>query len=161
MATLHKSVAMKKESAMQPAGKQLKPGRPVAKPDLKIMEEVLFWISSGNTLRSYCRQEGKPAYSTIYNWLNKDEELTERFARAREMGADWIADEILEIVDEKPRMIGDDQQRIDPAFIQQQRVRSEIRLKLLAKWFPQKWSDKTNVDHSGGVSVTVTTGVPQ
>ena len=77
------------------------------------------------------------------------------------MGADWIADEILEIVDEKPRMIGDDQQRIDPAFIQQQRVRSEIRLKLLAKRFPQKWSDKTNVDHSGGVSVTVTTGVPQ
>ena len=106
---------------MQPAGKQSKPGRPVAKPDPEIMEEVLYWISSGNTLRSYCRQKGKPAYSTIYNWLNKDEELTERFARAREMGADWIADEILEIVDEKPRMIGDDQQRIDPAFIQQLR----------------------------------------
>jgi len=150
---------------MQPAGKQLKPGRPVAKPNPEIMEEVLFWISSGNTLRSYCRQEGKPAYSTIYNWLNKDtdegKDYLERFTRAREMGADWIADEILEIVDEKPRMIGDDQQRIDPAFIQQQRVRSEIRLKLLAKWHPQKWSEKTNVDHSGGVSVTVTTGVPQ
>ena len=152
---------MKKESAMQPAGKQLKPGRPVAKANPEIMEEVLFWISSGNTLRSYCRQEGKPAYSTIYNWLNKDEDLNARFTRAREMGADWIADSILEMVDEKPVQTGGDNPRIDPAHVQWTKNRAEIRLKLLAKWFPQKWSDKTNVDHSGGVSVTVTTGVPQ
>ena len=36
-----------------------------------IVEEVLLWVASGGTLRSYCRQEGKPAYTTIYNWMNR------------------------------------------------------------------------------------------
>ena len=140
-------------------------GRPIEKPDPVIVEEVLLWVSEGNTLRSYCRQKNKPAYTTIYNWMNKNtdesKEFLERFARAREWGADCIADEILEIVDEMPRMIGEDQQRIDPSFIQEKRVRAEIRLKLLAKWHPQKWSDRTNLEHSGGISLTVNTGVPQ
>ena len=140
-------------------------GRPIEKPDPLIVEEVLLWVSEGNTLRSYCRQKDKPAYTTIYNWMNKNteesKEFLERFARAREWGADCIADEILEIVDEMPRMIGEDQQRIDPSFIQEKRVRAEIRLKLLAKWHPQKWSDRTNLEHSGGISLTVNTGVPQ
>ena len=64
-------------------------------------------------------------------------------------------------IKEMPRMIGEDQQRIDPSFIQEKRVRAEIRLKLLAKWHPQKWSDRTNLEHSGGISLTVNTGVPQ
>ena len=152
---------MKKESAMQPAGKQLKPGRPVAKPNPEIMEEVLFWISSGNTLRSYCRQEGKPAYSTIYNWLNKDEELNARFTRAREMGADWIADSILEMVDETPVQTGGDNPRIDPAHVQWTKTRAEIRLKLLAKWFPQEYGDKVGIDAKGDINLTISTGVPQ
>ena len=47
---------MKKEFPIQLDTKQSKLGRPVAKPDPVIMEEVLFWISSGNTLRAYFRQ---------------------------------------------------------------------------------------------------------
>ena len=91
---------------------QLIDGKPFTKPRLSkgklnqvIVEEVLLWVASGGTLRSYCRQEGKPAYTTIYNWMNrKDNEeskdFLERFSKAREMGADYIADEILEMVDE-------------------------------------------------------------
>ena len=154
------------EGKLEIVGKQsTKLGRPTEKPNPVIVEEVLLWVSEGNTLRSYCRQKGKPAYTTIYNWMNKNtdesKDFLERFARAREWGADCIADEILEIVDEMPRMIGEDQQRIDPSFIQEKRVRAEIRLKLLAKWHPQKWSDRTNLEHSGGISLTVNTGVPQ
>ena len=154
------------EGKLEIVGKQsTKLGRPIEKPDPVIVEEVLLWVSEGNTLRSYCRQKNKPAYTTIYNWMNKNtdesKDFLERFARAREWGADCIADEILEIVDEMPRMIGEDQQRIDPSFIQEKRVRAEIRLKLLAKWHPQKWSDRTNLEHSGGISLTVNTGVPQ
>ena len=156
----------KSEGKLEIVGKQsTKLGRPTEKPNPVIVEEVLLWVSEGNTLRSYCRQKGKPAYTTIYNWMNKNtdesKDFLERFARAREWGADCIADEILEIVDEMPRMIGEDQQRIDPSFIQEKRVRAEIRLKLLAKWHPQKWSDRTNLEHSGGISLTVNTGVPQ
>ena len=56
---------MKKELAIQLNGKLLKTtGRPKinlkASPTKEIIEEVLFWISSGETLRSYCRQKNKP-----------------------------------------------------------------------------------------------------
>ena len=163
---MEKSAVTRSVAKLPIDGKQsTKLGRPTEKPNPVIVEEVLLWVSEGNTLRSYCRQKGKPAYTTIYNWMNKNtdesKDFLERFARAREWGADCIADEILEIVDEMPRMIGEDQQRIDPSFIQEKRVRAEIRLKLLAKWHPQKWSDRTNLEHSGGISLTVNTGVPQ
>ena len=148
-------------------------GKPFTKPRLTkgklnqvIVEEVLLWVASGGTLRSYCRQEGKPAYTTIYNWMNrKDNEQSkdflERFQRSREMGADYIADEILEMVDEPPRLIGEDDPRIDPSWVNLTRLRCDLRLRLLSKWHPQKWSDKTNLEHSGGISLTVSTGVPQ
>ena len=66
---LQKSVNTKSEGKLQTVGKQsTKLGRPIENPDPLIIEEVLFWISSGNTLRAYCRQKGKPAFTTIYNW---------------------------------------------------------------------------------------------
>ena len=66
---------MKKELAIQLNGKLLKTtGRPKinlkASPTKEIIEEVLFWISSGETLRSYCRQKNKPCYATFYSWMN-------------------------------------------------------------------------------------------
>jgi len=163
---VQKSLSIKSAGKQEIDGKPFtKRGRPLGKIDLDIVEEVLLWVAEGGTLRSYCRQDNKPAFTTIYKWMNKntDESIDfrERFARARESGADCIADSIMEIIDEEPRMIGEDQQRIDPAHIQEKRVRAELRLKLLAKWHPQKWGDKTNLEHSGGVSLTVNTGVPE
>ena len=152
---------MKKESPIQLATKQSKLGRPVAKPDPVIMEEVLFWISSGNTLRSYCRQKGKPAFTTIYNWLNKDKEFNERFVRAREVGSDMIADSIMEIMNERPEMIEGDNPRIDPAWVALQKAKSDVALKLLSKWFPQRYGDRVGVEAKGDINLTISTGVPQ
>lgn len=164
---MQKSLKVREDARLQTVGKQsTKLGRPIGKLDPAIVEEVLLWVASGGTLRSYCRQEGKPAYTTIYNWMNKKDseeskDFLERFGKSREMGADFIADEILEMVDETPRMIGEDEQRIDPSWVNLTRLRCDLRLRLLAKWHPQKWSDKTNLEHSGGISLTVSTGVPQ
>ena len=148
-------------------------GKPFSKPrltkgklDQRIVEEVLLWVASGGTLRSYCRQENKPAYTTIYNWMNKNDnkesqDFLERFSKAREMGADYIADEILEMVDEPPRLIGEDDPRIDPSWVNLTRLRCDLRLRLLAKWYQQKWSERKQIEHSGGVQITVSTGVPE
>ena len=130
---------MKEEQITQIVSKQSKLGRPTSIPDSKIVEEVLFWISSGNTLRSYCRQDNKPAFTTIYNWLNKDKEFNERFVRAREVGSDMIADSIMEIMSETPEMIGGDNPRIDPGWVALQKAKSDVALKLLSKWFPSRY----------------------
>ena len=152
---------MKEEQITQIVSKQSKLGRPIAKPDPVIIEEVLFWISSGNTLRSYCRQKGKPAFTTIYNWLNKDKEFIERFTRAREVGSDMIADSIMEIMSETPEMIGGDNPRIDPGWVALQKAKSDVALKLLSKWFPSRYGDRVDVAAKGDINLTISTGIPQ
>ena len=145
-------------------------GRPFTKPrltkgklDQVIVEEVLLWVASGGTLRSYCRQKNKPNWRTIYNWLEKDDgDFIARFAHARDMGADAIAEECLEIIDSPPPLCGSEgNTRLDPAAVQMQKNRVEARLKLLAKWNPKKYGEKVGVEAGGNINLTITTGVPQ
>ena len=161
---------MKKELAIQLNGKLLKTtGRPKinlkASPTKEINEEVLFWISSGETLRSYCRQKNKPCYATIYSWMNiennKDsEEFSKRVVHARERGAEMIGESILESLNEPPRMIGEDEQRIDPSWVQLKKVKADITLRLLSKW-SSRYSDKVIGIDKADINVQVITGVPQ
>ena len=141
--------------------KMNKGGRPPEAVDPEIIEEICAWVADGKTLRSFCRQEGKPAWRTVYNWLTKDDEFQARFAHAREIGQDAIAEDTLEIIDEFPMSTGGDSPRLDSTHVQYNKNRVEQRMKLLAKWNPKKYGDRVGIDHQGGVSLQVVTGVPQ
>ena len=161
---LQKSVNTKSGGKLQIVGKQsTKLGRPTEKPDPLIVNEIIDWIAHGNTLRSYCRLKNKPNLRTIYNWLEKDQDdFLARFAHARDMGADAIAEECLEIIDAPPPLCGSEgNTRLDPAAVQMQKNRVEARLKLLAKWNPKKYGEKVGVEAKGDISLTISTGVPQ
>ena len=160
-----KSAATKDARKPQNAGKksQTKPefNTEEIKRKIEILEEVFEWVAAGKTLREYCRQDGKPSYPTIYRWMNENEEALKRFARAREDGADAIAEEALAILDTKPeRAVGQHGTTVDSGHVTWLRNRAEGRLKLLAKWFPQRYGDKQTVQHEGGVTLNVVTGVP-
>ncbi|MGI9141990.1 MAG: hypothetical protein ACR2IJ_02260, partial [Fluviibacter sp.] len=62
------------------------------------------------------------------------------FSRARELGTDAIAEDAIAILDQIPERI--DGGRMDSAFVQWQKNRVEMRLKLLAKWNPRKYGDR-------------------
>jgi hypothetical protein len=127
---------MKKESAIQLNGKQLKTtGRPPSKPNQVIVEEICDWIAHGKTLRSYCRLKGKPSWRTIYNWLDKDSEFSSRFTQVRMMGADAIAEEALELIDTPPVLTGsEDSPKLDNAHVNWMRNRADLRLKFVLNW---------------------------
>ncbi len=125
-------------------------GRPAEPVPTDKMDEILEWISSGQTLRDYCRIEGNPAWRTVYDWLEKDKEFAARFARARELGEDAIAAEIMEIIDTEPEKAtssGKDSysEHRDSAHVAWLKNRAEMRLKLLAKWNPKRWGDRTTL----------------
>jgi len=126
-------------------------GRPESGPPPEMMDEIIDWISAGKTLRSFCQQPGKPTFKTVYYWQEKDTEFFTRFMAARDVGHDMIAEETLEIADERPESIVDNNgvSRIDSGFVQWQKTRIEQRLRLLGKWNPRKYGDKTI--HSGDV----------
>ena len=127
----------------------------------ELIDDLCEWLAEGQTMRAWCRQPGHPLFSTIYARCADDPAVEVRIARARKLGFDAIADEAMAIADEGPRLIesefGD---RLDPGGVAHQKLRIETRLKLLAKWDPRRYGDRLGLDATGGVSLTVVTGVP-
>lgn len=127
----------------------------------ELMQEIYRRLSDGEPLRQICRGEGMPDPSTIWDWAKKDADISQAIARARELGEDAIADECMEIADDATNdwML----QRNGPALINKDNVlrsklRIETRLKLLAKWNPKKYGDRTALEHTGpgGTELVVT-----
>ena len=102
----------------------------------KLADIIIEDLTSGKPLRQICREQsvGK---SAVYDWLDDDAELFGRFARARERGGHEIADQCLEIADDRED---------DPAS---RRVRVETRLKLLAKWNPNQYGEQSKLALTG------------
>jgi len=145
-------------------GKQsMKLGRPVSLPDPETVEKVLEHVANGGTLRAFCREKNNPSYSTVYRWLDKSEDFMKRFVYvSRFLGARAIAEEALALVDTIPPVIGDgDNARMDNAHVNWMRSRADLRLKLLAKWYPQEYGEKVGIDARGDINLTISTGIPQ
>lgn len=116
-----------------------KRGRPKTKPPKAQVDAICHWISEGGTLRSYCRQPNTPFFTTVYGWLDKDPDFAVRFARARDIGHDSIAQECFDIADETPPL--DHTGRTDSGFVSWQKNRIWTRTQLLAKWDRKKYGD--------------------
>ena len=131
-----------------------KPGRPKGTVQFRMedyADEIIEWISAGKMLREYCRQPAKPSWDTVYNWAKANEEFNQRFARAREDGQDVMSEECAALADTPPE---------GPQDVAWRKLQIETRLKLLAKWNPRKYGDRQQVDHGGGMQITLLTGVP-
>ena len=98
-----------------------------------------------------------PHYSTIYDWILKDADFAQRFARAREIGEDIIAQDCLAIADDGSNdwmetQHGEDAEsswKLNGEHVQRSKLRVDTRLKLLAKWNPKKYGDKVDLNHGG------------
>jgi hypothetical protein len=102
-------------------------------PDLaNIIVEGLY---NGIPLRQLCR-ENSISKSAVYRWFDEDDELKGRIAHAREHGYHEIADQCVEIADKTA---------VDAVDVAGRKLQIETRLKLLAKWSPKNYGDKTLV----------------
>lgn len=96
-----------------------------------------------------------PAWRTVYDWINADEEFAARIARARELGQDAIAEDILQIADTP--LLGEETEESDDGRIKTKRgdmlghrkLQIETRLKLLAKWNPKKYGERLQSEVTG------------
>lgn len=136
-----------------------KTGRP-SKYSPEIAKQICEQLSDGIPLREICRQEGFPAWQTIYDWMYRDDALGEEgvglsraIAHARDVGYDAIAEDCLRIADnpatsEKITLTEDPKTgNISKSIIQfddvnARKLQVETRLKLLAKFNPKKYGDR-------------------
>jgi hypothetical protein len=111
----------------------------------QIKIDLVAWLAQGKTLREFCRQKGMPHNTVLYDWEQEDAEFAQRIAHARETGHDAIADECAALADTEPLAVFDEagNKRYDPGSIAWRKNQIETRLKLLAKWNPRKYGDKT------------------
>ena len=122
----------------------------------ELLDEIVERISNGETLRAICREEGKPSWVNVYQWMREDENFALRIARARELGADAIAEEIIYIIDDCTDdvifLAADDangagaKPAIKHSAIKRASLRAEMRLKLLAKWQPKKYGNSVDIN---------------
>lgn len=73
-------------------------GRPTVR-TLAIELEILGRLEEGESLLAICRDEHLPNRSTWRDWLDKDPDLYRQYARAREVQADVLLDDIADIED--------------------------------------------------------------
>ena len=109
-----------------------KAGRPTSYSQ-DIADKICILLGEGKTLRSICAMEGMPCLTTIWNWEQRYPEFLKLSTRAREDGANVLAEECLEIADDPV---------LDP---QDKRVRIDTRLRLIGKWNAKRYGDR--VEH--------------
>jgi hypothetical protein len=141
--------AIPKQPEQQQTAAKPKIGRP-SKYTPEIAQKMCEMLAEGIPLRQICRQEGFPEWRTVYDWMYKDDALGERgtglsaaIAKAREIGQDAIAEQLwVDMLQEPERILSEGGGRIDPGFVQWQKAKAEIGLKLLAKWNPKRYGDR-------------------
>ena len=98
----------------------------------EVAAEICERMAAGESLRSICRSEDMPKESTVRLWaLDNREGFYPQYARAMETRMEGLADEILEIADDKSG---------DPA---RDRLRLDSRKWLMSKVAPKRWGDRT------------------
>lgn len=122
-----------------------KMGRP-SKYSPELAAEICQRLSEGEPLRQICRDDHMPAWQKIYEWMQKDLELSGAIARAREVGQDAIAEQIwIDMQLEPERILSEGGGRIDSGYVQLIKARADIGLKLLAKWNPKRYGDRVEL----------------
>jgi hypothetical protein len=105
--------------------------------------------NEGLPISRILNQENMPSYSTFYIWLNDDETKSKRYARATEVRAEKIFDEILDISDSQEGDVyidKDGKECINHNIINRARLRVDARKWILSKMNPKKFSDKSQQD---------------
>ena len=126
-----------------------------------IIAKVLEGLAKGTPLTVICREDGMPDDDTIRVWRDNDPDLDKAIARARDTGFDAIAQDAMNIVDEKPSMIittseTGSSERIDPGHVAWAKNRAWTRLQLLAKWDPKRYGEMIKHAGSDGGALKIT-----
>jgi hypothetical protein len=115
-----------------------------------LADTICARLSQGESLRSIVKDDDMPSQRVVYLWLQEKPDFLQQYTRAREEQADTLADEIVDIADERPEI----NELIDkktgevlsidlsPAYIAWQKNRIEARKWTAMKLRPKKYGDK-------------------
>jgi len=120
----------------------------------KIFPLILSEIEEGASLRSVLNKQDMPNRNTFFEWLNKDENLANQYARATDIRTEIKFESIEQDYLEEPQrdaLTG----KIDSGWVQLQRLKIDAKKWELSKLKPKKYGDKIQTEHSGEITTNV------
>lgn len=130
----------------------------MARPINPYKEEIFEGICDGlakssNGLHYFCNEFGISPF-TFYEWIKNDKELSNKYAYARDVQAEYLADQIIKLADDKTGDLVDSEfgQQGNAANVQRSRLQVEARKWIAAKLKPKKYGDKVEVEQNVNVN---------
>lgn len=132
----------------KPAGTPRKVGPPglpglAAYPRAVTITRICDVMALGFPLSAVLQMPGMPTVDLVMKWQRKDPAIRQAIAEAREMGADAMAEECLQIADEAT-----------PVSVQVAKLRIGTRLRLAGAWAPGTYG-RPEQQTSPPVTVTI------
>lgn len=116
-------------------------GRP-SKISEKLTDEICDRISEGESLRDICAGKAMPNKSTVLRWMHVDDDFATKYARARELQADTIFEQMQDVADDG-----------NPEDVQRAKLRVSTMQWRASKLAPKRYGDKVGVEHTGEISL--------
>ena len=109
--------------------------------DRQKFEYAISEMSNGKALTVICKDPDMPDYATFQKWLLRDPDLFREYARARQLQADYYADETVEIADTDPN-------------VARARNRMDARRWHASKLNPRKYGERINQELMASITTT-------
>lgn len=103
----------------------------------EIANKICDLFAMGYSMRQVCLEDGMPVPSTIYLWLSKYREFSDKYVCAKADGQECLVDELSEIADKV--LTG----AYEP---NQARVAADIKKWHITKLAPKKYGDKQFIE---------------
>jgi hypothetical protein len=121
----------------------------------KLGERICDELKAGRTLNAICKDEGMPDESSVREWAgNPEHEFAPKYARAREVGYQKMADDLLDIADdgrndwiERETKDGKTIRVVDHENVRRSQLRVDTRKWLLSKALPKVYGEKLEATH--------------
>ncbi|MCT0100404.1 DNA packaging protein [Proteus mirabilis] len=121
----------------------------------EVAEDICKLLMEGESLRSICKRPGMPAIRTVMYWLQRHDDFMQQYARAREIQAELLAEEIIEIADDSSGdvIVDDDgKEQTNHERVARSRLRVDARKWYASKLAPKRYGDR--IQHEQKITIT-------
>jgi hypothetical protein len=122
----------------------------------ELADEICQRIAEGETLTGICSGPDMPSKAAVLLWVRDNRDgFSDRYAHARDLQLEGIADEMLDLADDArndwmERQSGEGTITVvDHEHVARTKLRLETRKWLLVKLKPQRYGDKIEQTHKG------------
>ncbi len=113
-----------------------------------VFDKITTEIEKGKAIRNILKNKDYPDVRTFYRWIDEDDNLSKRYARACQSRADALVEDMLDIADDQQGDIyidSDGHEQTDHNVIQRSRLRVDTRKWIASKLKPKKYGDSQQI----------------